>query len=316
MAKGAFRRLLYASDFHGSTRTWRKLLNAVSVYQAEAVMVGGDLTGKSVIPFVRHNSSWSARFLGQDHELATFEEKQALVQRVTDTGFYPYETNDEEMAALSGNKEEADRIFDRLMTERLESWATMAADRLKESIPIIIIPGNDDLPTIDRILDSSPGFVMAHERVVDLFDGFQVLGIGYSNMTPWRAPRDVPEEVIAQTFKTCAASVADMRRTIFLIHCPPNGTALDECMEIDESLRPVAGGTSMVHVGSTAVREAIVEYQPLIGLHGHIHESRGAARLGSSVCINAGSEYSEGILRGAIVQLRKDGRVNHLFVTA
>lgn len=59
---------------------------------------------------------------------------------------------------------------------------------------------------------------------------------------------------------------------------------------------------------STAVRDALAKYQPMLSLHGHIHESRGEARIGRTLAINPGSEYSEGVLRGAIITLsRKKG---------
>ena len=45
-------------------------------------------------------------------------------------------------------------------------------------------------------------------------------------------------------------------------------------------------------------------YGLAIALHGHIHESRGVTKLGSTVCINPGSSYSEGTLDGCIVTLR------------
>jgi hypothetical protein len=57
----------------------------------------------------------------------------------------------------------------------------------------------------------------------------------------------------------------------------------------------------MISVGSKAVRAAIEKYQPLVGLHGHIHESRSAQKIGRTTCINPGSEYGEGILRGCLV---------------
>lgn len=74
-----------------------------------------------------------------------------------------------------------------------------------------------------------------------------------------------------------------------------------------------AGQMIMKSVGSVAVREAIEQYQPLIGLHGHIHESRGATRIGRTVCVNPGSEYGEGILRGVIVEIEGDRVRSHQF---
>jgi Icc-related predicted phosphoesterase len=310
------KRILYASDFHGSTRTWRKLLNAVAVYEADAIMVGGDLTGKGVVPIVRQSRGFSARFLGSDCVLASEDEKARLMERIIDVGLYPYETDPDEMTALANDRSAADAIFDRLMVSRLMEWADLAAERLPADVPLLIIPGNDDLESVDRILEDSAAFTMVHERVVDLFEDYQVAGIGFSNMSPWHAPRDLTEAVLAASIERTVAGIRDYSKAIFMFHCPPRDTALDECMAIDANLKPLAGGTVTAHVGSTAVREAITKYQPLLGLHGHIHESRGISRLGRCACINAGSEYSEGILRAAIVQLQPSGKIGHLFVTS
>lgn len=314
--QGGSRRVLYASDFHGSTRTWRKALNAVSVYHAGALLVGGDLTGKGVVPVIKHRGRFDARFLGSDYILESGAAKDDFIRRVTDVGLYPYETDPDEMADLASDRRKADAIFDGLMVGRLEEWAHMASERLRGSVPILIIPGNDDLESVDRVLENSPAFTMCNERVVDLFDDYQVVGIGYANLTPWRAPRDRDEGSLASSIEDAVKAVRDFHRTVFMFHCPPKGTALDECMAIDEEFRPIAGGTVTTHAGSIAVRQAIARYQPALGLHGHIHESRGMARIGASVCLNAGSEYSEGILRAAIVQFQSNGKIGHLFVSA
>ena len=49
----------------------------------------------------------------------------------------------------------------------------------------------------------------------------------------------------------------------------------------------------MIHAGSTAVRASIEKHQPLVGLHGHIHESKGFVTLGRTLCLNPGSEYGK-----------------------
>ena len=51
------------------------------------------------------------------------------------------------------------------------------------------------------------------------------------------------------------------------------------------------------------------------GIHGHIHESRGTFKLGKTLCINPGSEYTEGILRGSLIELR-GGKVRSQQLTA
>ena len=67
----------------------------------------------------------------------------------------------------------------------------------------------------------------------------------------------------------------------------------------------------MEHVGSKAVREVIEEYQPMIGLHGHIHESYAKDKIGNTPVVNPGSEYGEGILRGFIIDFRDEGVENY-----
>jgi Icc-related predicted phosphoesterase len=70
-----------------------------------------------------------------------------------------------------------------------------------------------------------------------------------------------------------------------------------------------------IHVGSRAVAKMIEKYQPLIGLHGHIHESRGAQKIRRSLIINPGSEYSEGILKGAAIILEKGKVKDYVFTS-
>ena len=72
----------------------------------------------------------------------------------------------------------------------------------------------------------------------------------------------------------------------------------------------------MIPVGSRAVRDAIKKYRPVVGLHGHIHESRGAQKIGGTVCLNPGSDYTADLLRGALVDLAEDGSCVDFLLTA
>ena len=67
-------------------------------------------------------------------------------------------------------------------------------------------------------------------------------------------------------------------------------------------------------VGSTGVRRAIETFRPVLGVHGHIHESGGERRIGETHCVNAGSEASMGVLRGFLVDLGPDGVLKTLRV--
>jgi hypothetical protein len=95
----------------------------------------------------------------------------------------------------------------------------------------------------------------------------------------------------------------DFRRTIFNFHAPPYGSNLDEAPALDAEMKFIAGGRAMRAVGSKAVRDSIMEYQPLMSLHGHIHESKGGVRLGQTLAVNPGSAYEEGVLQAAIIEL-------------
>lgn len=148
-------------------------------------------------------------------------------------------------------------------------------------------------------------------------DGYQLLGYGWSNPTPWDTPREKPEEELETDLEDLAAEVSDWKRTILNFHCPPFDAEIDSAPKLDDDLKPQTSGGEVLTeaVGSTAIRSFIEEYQPLMGLHGHIHESQGKIQIGDTVCINPGSEYSTGYLSGAIVTLSDDAVTQHQFTS-
>jgi Icc-related predicted phosphoesterase len=103
-----------------------------------------------------------------------------------------------------------------------------------------------------------------------------------------------------------AAGLKDPERAVFNLHCPPHSTNLDAAPLLDSTLKPVYEGGTMVvaPAGSLATRALIEQYQPLLSLHGHIHESRASQKIGRTLSLNPGSEYSEGVLRGCLVELK------------
>jgi len=136
-----------------------------------------------------------------------------------------------------------------------------------------------------------------------------MISIGLSTPTPWKTPREVSEEELWTEIEKMAAQVPDLHKAVFNFHDPPNDSTLDTCPMLDWSKDPpvqiVKAGQVVLHgAGSKSVRRAVETYQPILGLHGHIHESAGVAKIGRTVCINPGSEYGEGVLRGVLVQLR------------
>src|SRR5262249_2079815 len=153
-------------------------------------------------------------------------------------------------------------------------------------------------------------YVVDHDGVaVTLGNGYTLAGLGYANLTPWDCPRDLPDPELAIKIESLMSEVADPERCVLSVHVPPLDSQLDLCPKLHGSQYPPrvitsAGGQPVMHgAGSAAVRAAIETYQPALSLHGHIHESRGATRIGRTLAVNPGSEYSEGILRGVLVTL-------------
>jgi Icc-related predicted phosphoesterase len=113
------------------------------------------------------------------------------------------------------------------------------------------------------------------------------------------------EEDLQRHLEQLASQLQNPARSVFNLHVPPIRTPLDMAPVVDENLHPVIQGGSVLMgpAGSQAVRNVIENYQPLLALHGHIHESRGLAKLGKTVCVNPGSAYGEGVLHGALFEL-------------
>jgi Icc-related predicted phosphoesterase len=189
------------------------------------------------------------------------------------------------------------------MLEGVERWMNMAAEKFRgSSIRCFVCPGNDDEMEVDDVVRRAEMVELGEGRVVEI-DGFSMISTGWSNPTPWKTHREDSEEQLAERIEAMAAQVPDPSRAIFNLHCPPYRSGLDEAPAIDADMKLMHGGRALRPVGSTAVREAIERHQPLISLHGHIHESKGAVKIGKTLSINPGSAYEEGMLMGAIIQL-------------
>jgi uncharacterized protein len=301
-------KLYYSSDIHGSEVCWRKFLNAGPFYRVDAIVMGGDLTGKGIVPIVRGDGGWSARFKGRTFRLASDGDCRELEAKITFNGMYPYRCEQAEYERLAVATD-LDDVFDRLMEETFASWLAIGDEKLAVSgVRCWVMPGNDDAWAIDRAFATSRLVQPCDCRVVDLGDGYTMLSVGYSNPTPWESPREVSEERLAEMIEELAAGVPSMQRAIFNLHVPPYSSELDLAPKLDDDFGlQVSGGMPlMAPAGSTAVREAIERYQPLLALHGHIHESKGSRKIGRTLCINPGSSYSLGQLDGVVVELKGD----------
>jgi Icc-related predicted phosphoesterase len=307
----ADRKIYFATDIHGSEVCLRKFLNAARFYGCDTLIMGGDITGKMIVPVVeRGQGVYTASLYGRQLEV-TGDGLGKLRKTIADAGFYAYQTTPEEVEHFRASPGAVTELFGKLMHETLGRWLDLAEDRLAGTgIRCFFAPGNDDPPMIDDILRSSATVINPEETLTDLGDGISMISVGYSNKTPWDSPRELPEPDLAARIEAQAQRLADPARAIFNLHVPPADTPIDQAVLLDPQFRPIMkGGMPVISgVGSTAVRGALEKYQPMLSLHGHIHESRGEARIGRTLAVNPGSEYSEGVLRGAIITLsRKKG---------
>jgi uncharacterized protein len=306
LSRGNDTKLFFATDIHGSERCFKKFLNAGKFYGADILLMGGDITGKMLVPVVEVASGQYESHLFGRRRTVSADELPALRKQIADAGFYAYDTTPDEIAEFREHPELVDEQFRKVMDATLTSWLALAEERLAGTgITCLLAPGNDDPFFVDDLLGSSARVINPDRHVVELEQGYTLVSVGYSNPTPWDSPRELPEDKLRQLIDKQAAQVADMSRCIFNLHVPPKDTPIDQAMALDEEFRPImkSGSPVITGVGSSAVRAALETYEPLISLHGHIHESRGEARFGRTRSLNPGSEYSEGVLRGALVTL-------------
>lgn len=307
-------RLFFVTDIHGSDLCFRKFLRTPEFYGAEAIIVGGDITGKRMIPIVPRGSGFEAQWGSEKTVLESEAAVADFERKVADYGYYPARMATDEAETVLSDRELFEARFESLIAERLERWMDLADQHLPKHVQCYMSAGNDDPACVDGILDRAPRVQNTFLRRVELPDGRAMIGVGYANLTPWHCPRDVPEDELWEAIRTLAEGLADPHRAIFNFHCPPYDSGLDTAPNLDENLRPkMVGASESAPVGSTAVRRAIETYQPALSLHGHIHESKAFRRFGQSVALNPGSEYSEGVLRGVIVDIDRKGKVTFTF---
>ncbi len=311
-------RMFFTTDVHGSTVVFKKFINSAKFYEAQVIVLGGDMVGKMIVPIVEQaNHSFRANYLGKVYDVSAGDEVQHLEQTLENSGLYPLRVSPEEVKAFDVDKALVERRFGELASERITKWLQIADERLRGTgIKCYVQPGNDDPYEIDQAFGKSECVMNVDQTTIMLDDDHEMISIGAANQTPWQCPRDLPEEELTKRIEAAAGKLKNPSNAVFNLHVPPYDTNLDVAPELDANLTPklsLSGGFKMVPVGSTAVRAAIEKYQPLVGLHGHIHESRSAQKLGRTMCINPGSEYGEGVLRGVVLDFSKQKLESYTF---
>jgi len=312
-------RLLYASDFHGSEAYFRKFLGAALHYKADALIVGGDVTGKAMIPILhRGNGRYEATLFNRRETPSTPAELERLRQTISNVGFYPIVLEPDEAVALEADPQRMSERFEQEMIARVRQWMGLAEETLRRpDVHLYFMCGNDDLPSIDAAIEGYDHIHNPDGRRFWLDTDHELVGLSLANMTPWKCARDTEEDELARRLDQVASLLEAPERAVLVIHVPPYDSGLDLCPELDEKLQIVhrGGHVLMKPAGSPAVRALIERLQPLLTLHGHIHESPGHVRLGRTLSINAGSEYAEGIMKAAIVNLERDRVRGHVLIS-
>jgi len=305
-------KIFFVTDIHGSNVCFRKFLNALRIYDVDVGILLGDLTGKVLVPLVeKAGGGWETSFMGSPVEIDSQEELEKLKKTIEMVGYYWVHLTLDEFRHLKADQKAQDELFNRLMLERLQEWMDLADERLAGTrYQVFMAPGNDDHFEVDDVISQAATIVNANDRLV-MVGQHEMVTFAWTNPTPWDTPREKPDEELEPMLETLVGQVKDKSKAIFNFHAPPYGYALDLAPELTADL--IQAADRKIHVGSRAVAKMIEKYQPLLGLHGHIHESRGVQKVKKTTILNPGSEYSEGILKGVVIILEKGKLKDYIF---
>ncbi len=300
-------RLFFATDVHGSEVCWRKFINSAKHYGANVLILGGDMTGKAVIPII-DNGGGTYTFHMQDirHDLQGAEALAANRAR-SGSRLLPRGHDGRGGDRVHQRPRQARGALPRSMRQHCQGLGRVGRRASRgQRHACIVCPGNDDRPDIDGLLATSSQIEVGEGNIVDLPDGIpaglqrlhEPHALGHPREEDDGQAQGAHQGIVAQ-------ATASPEHLVMGLHAPPYDTQLDVAPKIDWETLTVQGQDS-AHVGSTAVKEVIEQVQPILSLHGHIHESRAAIRIGRTLAVNPGSSYVEGTLSGCVIEL--DGK--------
>ncbi len=310
-------KLFFATDVHGSEICWKKFISAAKFYEVDVLILGGDMTGKAVVPIIAQGGGkYKVTLLDQETLLESQEDVDRMVSTIRNRGYYPYVTTPDEVQEIASTLGRQEQLFLEQVVATMQRWMEYADSRLQGTgIRCYVCPGNDDVFEIDPLIAASKTVRSVEGQVIELDEHHEMISSGWTNPTPWRTHREESEEALLQRIEAILAKARNPANAVFNLHAPPYGSGLDEAPELTHDLRPAYAGRSLVPVGSKSVLQVIEKYQPLLGLHGHIHEGKGTRKYKRTLCINPGSMYEQGVLHGAIVELKPNKVGNYILTT-
>jgi len=315
--KGSRMKIYFATDVHGSEICWKKFIGAHKFYEVDTLILGGDMTGKAIIPIIAQgNNKYKVTLLDQETILESKEDVNKMVATIQNRGYYPYVTDPDEVMEISTTPGRSDEVFLKEALKTMQRWMAYADARLEgTAMRCYVCPGNDDMFEIDDIIKQSKHVELVEGKVIQLDEYHEMINAGWSTPTPWKTPREESEDQLRQRIQVMIDQLKDVRNSVFNLHDPPYGSGLDDAPELTKDMRPAYAGRSLVSVGSHAVLELIEKYEPLLGLFGHIHEGKGTRIYKHTLCINPGSMYEQGMLHGAVIELKPKKVGNYLLTT-
>lgn len=305
---------MYVADVHGSEAVWRKWISAQSMYEIDVSILAGDLSGKVIVPIIREkDGSYTCRYEGRTEKASDEEELEDIGRKLRARGIYSYVSTKDEVQKMKSSPQAVEGLFKRVIATELDRLLVIAEEKVPADKIVIVTPGNDDIPELDAVIDKHERVINPLGRLVRLPMGYEVISMEYSNPTPWNTPRECSEKELAKKLEVLVPLMSgNWGKVICNFHCPPYRTRLDLAPELDKNLKPVysLGNPVYANVGSTAVKEFLEKHQPLLSLHGHIHEGGGIEHIGRTTAFNPGSEYTSGVFKAVIVELDENGMAN------
>ncbi len=310
-------RLLFVSDPHGADLILKKSITAIKRHEVDVFILAGDLTSKDVRPIIQlNNSEYKVNYQGKN-EIVSKSQIEEVENKLSSYGHYYFHCNSDEFQELNQNQDKIFKILDQKLLEKIDFWARLLIREIDTTkVKLFITPGNDDNFDVDRVLNQyEKDGIYTNLNQPYKFEANEMITVDFSNPTPWKTDRELPEKKLEKLINKRIELLKNPNKAIFNFHCPPHKTKIDLAPELDKNLKPVIipGADNKVHVGSTAVRNTIEKFQPVLSLHGHIHESPGNDYIGNTFCLNPGSEYEKGFLYGYIIDFDRDGNVSKYF---
>ncbi len=185
----SFTRILFATDVHGSDPVWKKFIRGAERYKANVLIIGGDITGKNVVPVTDNSDgTFSAEFQDQKKFIKNKDELKRFEDTLRTTGTYMYIGTRSELSDFANDKSKSESIFSQLVLQRLKEWVQFADQN--SNISLYVNAGNDDEQGVDNVLKASKKIVQPEDKIIEIDSKHEMISGGFANLTPWHCPRD------------------------------------------------------------------------------------------------------------------------------